>query len=52
LILQTSLKSEHEKEYLLLIEAIKKLTRVPKITEDNKFIKEEITKKIKDITSY
>jgi len=44
LILISNLKSEHEKEYLVPIKAIKEFINVPKITESNQFIKGEIIK--------
>ena len=44
LILEAHLKSEQEKEYLIPIKAIKEFVHIPKITEDNQFIKNEIIK--------
>lgn len=45
LLLEINLKNENEKEYLVPIKAIKEFVRIPKITEDNQFIKDEIIKK-------
>jgi len=42
LILNLSLKSEHEKDYLISTSAIKQLVRVPKISEGNYNLKDEI----------
>jgi hypothetical protein len=42
LILTSNLKNENEKEYLVPIKAIKEFVNVPKITEHNQFIKDEI----------
>jgi len=44
LILNANLKSEHEKNLLISTTAIKEFIRIPKITEDNQFIKNEIIK--------
>lgn len=49
LVLVTSCKSENEKEYLIPIKAIKEFVRVPKITEDNQHIKDEITKQTQEM---
>lgn len=49
LILEAQLKSEQEKEYLIPIKAIKEFIRVPKITEDNQQIKEEIIKQTEEL---
>ncbi len=49
LILISNLKSEHEKEYLVPIKAIKEFINVPKITESKQFIKGEIIKGTKEM---
>ncbi|GAI21768.1 unnamed protein product, partial [marine sediment metagenome] len=49
LILEIHLKIEQEKEYLTPIKAIKQFVRVPKITKDNQFIKDEIIKCTEEI---
>ncbi len=48
-ILKSNLKSEHEKGYLISTTSIKEFVRVPKITEDNQFIKDEIIKKTEEM---
>ncbi|HEX7455944.1 MAG TPA: hypothetical protein VF303_00560, partial [Candidatus Nanoarchaeia archaeon] len=42
LILNSNLKSEHEKSFLVSTTAVKEFVRVPKITKGNQFIKDEI----------
>jgi hypothetical protein len=42
LILNSNLRSENEKDFLVSITAVKEFVRVPKITEDNQHIKEEV----------
>ncbi|MFH1827156.1 MAG: N-6 DNA methylase [bacterium] len=49
LILNSNLKSENEKDLLISITAIKEFVRVPKITEGNQFIKNEIIKRIEEM---
>ncbi|MCJ7508549.1 MAG: Eco57I restriction-modification methylase domain-containing protein [candidate division Zixibacteria bacterium] len=49
LVLAASCKSENEKEYLIPIKAIKEFVRVPKISEDNQHIKEEIIKRTEEM---
>lgn len=49
LLLEINLKNENEKEYLVPIKAIKEFVRIPKITEDNQFIKNEIIKKTEEM---
>lgn len=49
LILTSILKSENEKDYLVPIKSIKQFARVPKVTEDNKFIKDEIIKRTEEM---
>ena len=44
-VLKSNLKSEHEKGYLISTTSIKQFVRIPIITEDNQFIKDEIIKK-------
>ena len=48
-ILNFNLKSEHEKNLLISTTAIKEFVRVPKINEDNQFIKDEIIKKTEEM---
>jgi len=48
-ILINMLKNENEKDYLLPIKAIKQYIRVPKITDKNKQIKDEIIKCTKEM---
>ena len=43
------LKNENEKDILIGIKTIKEFVRVPKITEDNQFIKDEIIKKTEEM---
>jgi len=43
------LKSENEKDVLIGIKTIKEFVRVPKITEDNQFIKDEIIKRTEEM---
>ncbi len=49
LILNLNLKSEHEKDYLISTSAIKQFVRVPRITEGNQFIKNEIIKRTEEM---
>jgi len=49
LILRSNLKSEHEKEYLVPIKAIKEFIAVPKINESNQFIKDEIIERTEEM---
>ena len=44
LLLEANLKNENEKEYLVPVKTIKEFIHIPKITEDNQFIKNEIIK--------
>lgn len=44
LVLTLNLKSENEKEYLIPIKAIKEFIKIPKVTETNQFLKDEIIK--------
>lgn len=48
-LLSTLLKSEQEKDLLVSIASLKQFVRVPKITEDNQFIKDEIIKKTEEM---
>ncbi len=48
-ILQANLKIENEKDYLVSLTSIKEFVRVPKITEDNQRIKNEIIKKTEEM---
>ena len=48
-ILKSNLKSEHEKGYLISTTSIKEFVRIPKITEDNQFIKDEIIKRTEEM---
>ena len=43
-ILKNNLKIENEKEFLVSIKSIKQYIRIPKITQENTFIKKEIIK--------
>ncbi len=49
LLLEINLKNENEKEYIVPIKAIKEFVRVPKITERNQFIKDEIIKRTEEM---
>ena len=49
LVLEKNLKQESEKDFLVSIKAIKKYVRIPRITSENKHIKEEITKRTEDM---
>jgi hypothetical protein len=44
MILESKLKHENEKEFLVAIKSIKQYIRIPKITQENAFIKKEIIK--------
>ena len=48
-VLNFNLKSEHEKNLLISTTAIKEFVRVPKITENNQQIKEEIIKRAQEM---
>lgn len=48
-ILEAHLKNEQEKEYLIPIKAIKEFVRVPKITENNQDIKNEVIKNTEEL---
>jgi hypothetical protein len=48
-VLNSNLKSEHEKNFLISTTAIKEFVRIPKITEDNQRTKEEIIKRTEEI---
>lgn len=48
-VLKSNLKSEHEKGYLISTTSVKQFIRIPKITEENQFIKDEITKKTEEM---
>lgn len=48
-ILNSNLKSESEKDYLVSSTAVKEFVRVPKITNDNQFIKSEIIKRTEEV---
>ena len=49
LVLNSYFKSEHEKSLLISTTAIKAFVRVPKITEDNQYVKDEVTKQIEEM---
>ncbi|OGY44490.1 MAG: hypothetical protein A3B89_00640 [Candidatus Buchananbacteria bacterium RIFCSPHIGHO2_02_FULL_40_13] len=49
ILLLSNLKLENEQSYLLPITGIKEFVRVPKITKDNQFIKDEIIKRTDEI---
>lgn len=48
-ILSSNLKSETEKDYLVSTSAVKEFVRVPRINEDNQFIKYEIIKRTEEM---
>lgn len=48
-IFDSLLRNENEKDILIGIKTIKQFIRVPKITEDNQFIKDEIIKKTNEM---
>lgn len=49
IILEKNIKQENEKDYLMPLRAIKEFVRVPKITEDNKLIKNEVIKNTEEL---
>ncbi|PIT90103.1 hypothetical protein COU23_00305 [Candidatus Kuenenbacteria bacterium CG10_big_fil_rev_8_21_14_0_10_36_11] len=49
IILKVNLMQEHEQSFLLPITGIKEFVRIPKIIEDNQFIKDEIIKKTEEM---
>lgn len=49
LILKSCLKSENEKDYLVSTSSVKEFVRIPKIGEDNRFVKNEISKRAEEI---
>lgn len=49
LILNSNLRSENEKDLLVSTTAVKEFVRVPKITEDNQLIKDEIIKRTNEM---
>lgn len=49
IILESNLKSENEKDYLVSIASVKEFCQVPKITEDNQFIKDEVIKRSEEM---
>lgn len=49
LILRSNLRSENEKDLLVSTTAVKEFVRVPKITEDNQSLKDEIIKRIEEM---
>lgn len=49
IILEEHLKHEQEKDYLIPIKAIKEYIRVPRITGQNLYIKNEIVNRVKDM---
>ncbi len=49
LLIDSLLRSENEKDILLGLSSIKQFVRVPKITEDNQFIKDEIVKQTEEM---
>ena len=48
-ILESNLRSENEKDYLVSIASVKEFVRVPKITNSNRFIKEELVNTAEEI---
>jgi len=48
-LLESMLISENEKDLLVSIASVKQFIRVPKITEDNQFIKDEIIKRVEEM---
>lgn len=48
-VLGSNLKNENEKDYLVSIASVKQFVRVPEITEDNQFIKNEIIKRTEEM---
>ncbi|MBU4285079.1 Eco57I restriction-modification methylase domain-containing protein [Patescibacteria group bacterium] len=48
-IFDSLLRSENEKDILIGIKTIKEFIRVPKITEDNQFIKDEVIKRSEEM---
>lgn len=48
-ILESNLKSENEKDYLVSIASVKEFVRVPEITESNQLIKAEVIKRAEEI---
>lgn len=49
LILQKNLLQENEQSFFIPITGVKQFVRVPKITEDNQFIKDEVIKKTEEM---
>jgi hypothetical protein len=50
-ILESNLRSENEKDYLVSIASVKEFVRVPKITKNNQFIKDEVIKRTEEMLS-
>ena len=48
-ILESNLRTENEKDYLVSIASVKEFVRVPKITENNQFIKDEVIKRTEEM---
>jgi len=48
-ILESNLRTEHEKDYLVSIASVKEFVKVPSITDENKFIKNKIIKKTEEM---
>jgi hypothetical protein len=48
-LLNTLLKTEQEKDLLVSLASVKEFVRIPKITEDNQKIKEEIIRKVEEM---
>ena len=48
-ILESNLKSENEKDYLVSIASVKEFVRVPEITESNRLIKAEVIKRAEEM---
>jgi len=48
-VLELNLKNENEKDYLVSIASIKEFVRIPKITDQNQFIKDEVIKRTEEM---
>jgi len=50
-ILEANLKNESEKDYLVSIASVKEFVRIPKITDENQVVKDEITRRTEEMLS-
>ena len=50
-ILEANLKNENEKDYLVSIASVKEFVRVPKITDENQVVKDEVTRRTEEMLS-